>query len=98
MVHQGLEIVSKSRNQKLKIVGAILDSCPGPIPKVSLPRILAIGIVNWICCRKDGLDFAGCVRETSRYFSFFLFFVLNFPEKFTFEQPLFGLSLNLIFL
>ena len=66
MVHQGLEMASKSRNQKLKIVGAVLDSCPGPIPNLSFPRVLAIAVVNWICCRKNGLDFAGCVRETLR--------------------------------
>jgi len=59
LCYQGLSLALARQGAELDIRGVVWDSCPGPCPEVTLPRIMAILIVNWVCCMRDG---TGAVR------------------------------------
>merc|ERR1712108_45356 len=40
----------------LDVRGVVWDSCPGPRPEITVPRVAALLAVNWYCARKDGLN------------------------------------------
>ena len=54
MAYQGVDKVCREARRNLDIKGSILDSCPGPRPKASLPRYAALMAVNYFCSRRDG--------------------------------------------
>ena len=63
MVRQGLDVVLKSEGKSLDIRGCILDSCPGQRPKLTVPKLMALLIVNWVCGFRDGLSFAAVLKS-----------------------------------
>ena len=63
MVNQGLHIVLEEEEKSLDIRGCILDSCPGQRPQLTIPKLIALLIVNWVCGFRDGLSFAAVLRS-----------------------------------
>jgi len=55
MCYQGLDIALARQGVEPRRGGVIWDSCPGPYPEVTMARIVAFLIVNWMCCMRDGL-------------------------------------------
>jgi len=53
MCYQGLQLATRG---KLDVRGVVWDSCPGPRPEITIPRVAALLAVNWYCARKDGLN------------------------------------------
>jgi len=53
MCYQGLQLATRG---KLDVRGVVWDSCPGPRPEITVPRVAALLAVNWYCARKDGLN------------------------------------------
>eukprot|EP00092_Neocalanus_flemingeri_P036765 GFUD01040025.1.p1 GENE.GFUD01040025.1~~GFUD01040025.1.p1 ORF type:complete len:379 (+),score=86.98 GFUD01040025.1:119-1255(+) len=68
MCYQGLDIASKQRStvRMLNIQGVVWDSCPGPYPEVTLSRISAFLIVNWLCCMNDKLGVVQSLHSSYR--------------------------------
>ena len=57
-----------SRMERLRVAGVVWvsqsepsiiltdqsqDSCPGPRPEITVPRVAALMLVNYFCCRRD---------------------------------------------
>ena len=66
MVYQGIDKVCTEAKRNLDIRGNIMDSCPGPRPKVSLPRYAALALVNYLCSRRDGQGMSEAALDTWR--------------------------------
>jgi len=64
MCYQGMDIATKS--SRLDIRGVVWDSCPGPRPEITLPRVAALLAVNWFCARKDGSTQSEALRSCYR--------------------------------
>ena len=63
MCFQGLDIATK---QGLNISGVVWDSCPAPYPEMTIPRVTAFLIVNWMCCRKDKMGMLQSLNRSYR--------------------------------
>jgi len=63
MAYQGLTLATGSA---LDVRGVVWDSCPGPRPKITVPRVTALLIVNWFCARQDGLSRGGALHSSYR--------------------------------
>ena len=63
MCFQGLDIATK---QGLNISGVVWDSCPAPYPEMTIPRVTAFLIVNWMCCRKDKIGMLQSLNRSYR--------------------------------
>jgi hypothetical protein len=66
MVYQGVNKVMKDEGVKLDICGHVLDSCPGPRPKATLPRTIVLGFVNYGCAIRDGMGPIEALKNTYR--------------------------------
>ena len=66
MVYQGINKVCTESKKSLNIRGNILDSCPGPRPKASLPRYAALVLINYVCSRRDGRSRSEAVMDSWR--------------------------------
>jgi len=55
MTYQGMRAVMRDDGFGINTRGMVLDSCPGPIPKITLPRVSALLLVNWFCAVRDGM-------------------------------------------
>lgn len=64
MCYQGLDHVLQKHEEQLDIKGVVWDSCPGPRPEMTLPRVAALIAVNMFCCLRDGLSFGGSILNT----------------------------------
>ncbi len=67
MVYQGIDKVCREENRQLDIRGNVLDSCPGRRPLVTLWRLMAVTIVNYICQRRDGATRWMAFQESYRF-------------------------------
>ncbi len=63
MVYQGMRSVMREDGAGLDTRAAVMDSCPGPIPKATVPRITALLVVNWICALRDKKGLKGSTEE-----------------------------------
>lgn len=63
MCYQGLQLATRG---KLDVRGVVWDSCPGPRPEITVPRVAALLAVNWYCARKDGLNSADAAMSSYR--------------------------------
>ncbi len=63
MAHQGMRAVMRSDGVSLDTRGTIMDSCPGPIPEATIPRITILLAVQWICALRDQKGFKGSTKE-----------------------------------
>ena len=63
MVKQGLDVVLDNEGKTLDIRGCILDSCPGQRPKLTVPKLMALLIVNWVCGFRDGLKLPAVMKS-----------------------------------
>lgn len=61
MCYQGLDL--STRAARLDIRGVVWDSCPGPRPEITIPRVAALLAVNWFCARKDGDNVPEALRS-----------------------------------
>merc|ERR1712032_475980 len=59
----GLQLATRG---KLDVRGVIWDSCPGPRPEITIPRVAALLAVNWYCARKDGLNSSDAAASSYR--------------------------------
>jgi hypothetical protein len=66
MCYQGVHKIAAERGLSLDIRGSVMDSCPGPRPKVTLPRVMALTLVNWFCSMRDGVSPAEAVYDSYR--------------------------------
>ena len=68
MCYQGFNIANRKSNiiKSLAIEGIIWDSCPGPYPEVTLSRVIAFLIVNWVCCMRDKLGMMQSIYNSYR--------------------------------
>ena len=68
MCYQGMDSASKqsSKMKRLNIRGVVWDSCPGPRPEVTLPRVMALLIVNWMCCLRDRMGMMQSLNSSYR--------------------------------
>ena len=73
MVYQGVQKVSREEGVPLDVRGHVMDSCPGPRPKATLPRTIVFGVVNWMCYVRDGMGLWPSAKETMRYGLFPMF-------------------------
>lgn len=55
MCYQGMMVsnAESSRMERIRIRGVVWDSCPGPRPEITVPRVAALMLVNYFCCRRD---------------------------------------------
>ena len=65
MVYQAVNKVCKEDGVRLDVRGHIMDSCPGPRPKATLPRSIVFGIVNWITAKRDGMGLWYATKYTA---------------------------------
>ncbi len=63
MTYQGFRSVMRDDGVPIDTRGAVMDSCPGPIPKATLPRITALLAVNWFCAMRDRKGLVGSTKE-----------------------------------
>ena len=47
------EIKHCFRKKRINIRGVVWDSCCGPRAEITVPRVAALLVVNWFCCRRD---------------------------------------------
>jgi len=66
MCYQGMDIASTQSKKLLNVKGVLWDSCPGPYPEVTLPRVVAFLIVNWMCCYKDNMGITQSLYSSYR--------------------------------
>ena len=68
MAYQGFDIARNKSNtrEKMTIKGVIWDSCPGPFPEVTLSRVMAFLIVNWVCCMRDNKGMVQSIYSSYR--------------------------------
>jgi len=64
MCYQGLDLAT--RGSRLDIRGVVWDSCPGPYPEITLPRVAAFLAINWFCARRDGENLEGALASSYR--------------------------------
>jgi len=63
MCYQGLQLATRGA---LDVRGVVWDSCCGPIPEITAPRVAALLAVNYFCARGDGADISGAVLSSYR--------------------------------
>lgn len=67
MAYQGIDkAVRDDASMALDVRGNIMDSCPGPKPKMSLPRVAVLTTVHYVCGRRDGLSRSEAARDCYR--------------------------------
>jgi len=68
MCYQGMDVSTKqsSKMKRLNIRGVVWDSCCGPRPEVTLSRVIALLIVNWMCCLRDRLGMMQSINSSYR--------------------------------
>jgi len=68
MSYQGFEIASQRLDnlKRPKVQAVIWDSCPAPYPEVTLQRVFAFLIVNWICSMRDNVGLRGSIYSSYR--------------------------------
>jgi len=68
MCYQGMDVSTKqsSKMKRLNIRGVVWDSCCGPRPEVTLSRVIALLIVNWMCCLRDRLGMMQSINNSYR--------------------------------
>ena len=64
MAYQGIQKASQEDGIPLDIRGHVMDSCPGPRPKATLPRTIVLGFVNWACAIRDGMGLLPAFKDT----------------------------------
>ena len=64
MCYQGLRLATQG--ERLDVRGVVWDSCPGPIPEITLARVAALLTVNWFCARQDGDSRTGALASSYR--------------------------------
>jgi len=65
MTFQGLSIASMIHGAPFYPQGIVWDSCPGPRPKVTIPRGMVLCIINWLSRMRDGMSMVEAVRSSS---------------------------------
>ena len=65
MSFQGLSIASLVHGAPFYPQGIVWDSCPGPRPKVTIPRGLVLCVINWLSRMRDGMSMAEAVRSSA---------------------------------
>jgi len=68
MCYQGMDVAIKesSKMKRLNIRGVVWDSCCGPRPEVTLSRVIALLLVNWMCCLRDRLGMMQSINISYR--------------------------------
>jgi len=68
MCYQGMEVARKqsSKVKGINIRGVVWDSCCGPRPEVTVPRVIALLIVNWMCCLRDQMGLMQRINSSYR--------------------------------
>ena len=54
------------RMKRINIRGVVWDSCCGPRPEITLPRVAALLVVNWFCCRRDKMTYSESFHDCWR--------------------------------
>ena len=62
---QGLTIASALKDRPLNPRGLVWDSCPGPRPRVTIPKGLVLCIINWLSRMRDGMSLVEAVRSSA---------------------------------
>jgi hypothetical protein len=68
MCYQGMDVVRKqsSKMKRLNIRGVVWDSCCGPRPEITLSRVMALFLVNWMCCMRDRMGMLQSLNSSYR--------------------------------
>ena len=68
MCYQGMMVsnAESSRMEKIRIRGVVWDSCPGPRPEITAPRVAALMLVNYFCCRRDKMTVRDSAHSSYR--------------------------------
>lgn len=68
MCYQGMMVsnAESSRMERIRIRGVVWDSCPGPRPEITVPRVAALMLVNYFCCRRDKMTVQDSVYSSYR--------------------------------
>ena len=68
MCYQGMMVSNSesSRMERIRIRGVVWDSCPGPRPEITVPRVAALMLVNYFCCRRDKMTVQDSVYSSYR--------------------------------
>ena len=68
MCYQGMMVSNKSssRMKRINIRGVVWDSCCGPRPEITVPRVAALLFVNWFCCRRDKMSYSESFHDCYR--------------------------------
>ena len=52
--------------KRINIRGVVWDSCCGPRPEITIPRVAALLVVNWFCCRRDKMTYGESFNDCWR--------------------------------
>jgi len=68
MCYQGMDVVRRrsSKMKSMDVRGVIWDSSCGPRPQITVPRVLALLVVNWFCSMRDGIGMAKSLNSSYR--------------------------------
>jgi len=76
---QGLSIAASFAGSDFKPAGIIWDSCPGPRPHVTMPRMVVLTAINWLARMRDGMTLSQAI--TSSYIDFRDLGLKNFARR-----------------
>jgi len=68
MCYQGMILSNKNSSmmKRINIRGVVWDSCPGPRPEVTVSRVAALLVVNWMCCLRDKMSMSESLYSSYR--------------------------------
>jgi len=64
MSFQGLSISTSMQDASFLPSGIVWDSCPGPRPRVTIPKGLVLCIINWMSRMRDGMSMSEAVSSS----------------------------------
>lgn len=68
MCYQGMMVSNQqsARMKRINIRGVVWDSCCGPRPEITVSRVAALLVVNWMCCLKDKMTMTESLNSSYR--------------------------------
>jgi len=68
MCYQGMLVSNKNSSmmKRINIRGVVFDSCPGPRPEITVSRVAALLVVNWMCSLRDKMSMSESLYSSYR--------------------------------
>ena len=63
MCYQGMMVSTKTR---INVRGVVWDSCCGPRPEITVSRVAALLVVNWMCSLRDKMTMVESINSSYR--------------------------------